>query len=126
MPFKRGQLRNFLVVAEEGQISRAAKRLHMAQPALSQAIAQLEAELGIVLLARHPRGVRLTPAGEAFLPKARAAVTADEEATTTARSLAHGDQARLELGFFGVPPSTHSPELLDSFSSARPDVELCF
>jgi DNA-binding transcriptional LysR family regulator len=126
MPFKRGQLRNFLVVAEEGQISRAAKRLHMAQPALSQAIAQLEAELGIVLLARHPRGVRLTPAGEAFLPKARAAVMADEEATTTARSLAQGDQARLELGFFGVPPSTHSADLLDSFSSARPDVELCF
>jgi DNA-binding transcriptional LysR family regulator len=126
MPFKRGQLRNFLVVAEEGQISRAAKRLHMAQPALSQAIAQLEAELGIVLLARHPRGVRLTPAGEAFLPKAQAAVIADEEATTTARSLAHGDQARLLLGFFGVPPSAHSAQLLDAFSTARPDVELGF
>jgi DNA-binding transcriptional LysR family regulator len=126
MPFKRGQLRNFLVVVEEGQMTRAAKRLHMAQPALSQAIAQLEAELGIVLLARHPRGVRLTHAGETFLPKARAAVIADEEATMTARSLAHGDQARLELGFFGIPPSAHSAELLDAFSSARPDVELCF
>jgi DNA-binding transcriptional LysR family regulator len=126
MPFKRGQLRNFLVVVEEGQMTRAAKRLHMAQPALSQAIAQLEAELGIVLLVRHPRGVRVTPAGEAFLPKARAAVIADEEAALTARSLAHGDQARLELGFFGVPPSAHSAELLEAFSRARPDIEVCF
>jgi DNA-binding transcriptional LysR family regulator len=126
MPFKRGQLRNFLVVVEEGQMTRAAKRLHMAQPALSQAIAQLEAELGIVLLARHPRGVRLTPAGEAFLPKARAAVIADAEATMAARTLAHGDRARLELGFFGVPPSAHSAELLAAFTSVRPEVELCF
>jgi DNA-binding transcriptional LysR family regulator len=126
MPFKRGQLRNFLVVAEEGQMTRAAKRLHIAQPALSQAIAQLEAELGIVLLARHPRGVRLTPAGEAFLPKARAAVAADEEATMTARALAHGDETRLELGFIGVPPAEHSRELLNEFSELRSDVEVCF
>ena len=80
MGFKRGQLRYFVTVAEDGQMTRAARRLHIAQPALSQAISQLEAELGIELLVRHPRGVTLTPAGEAFLPKARAVVASEQDA----------------------------------------------
>ena len=63
MTFRRGHLDYFVAVAEEGQITRAAVRLHVAQPALSQAMAQLESELGVMLLTRHSRGVTLTPGG---------------------------------------------------------------
>ena len=74
MAFNRDHLRYFVAVADEGQITQAARRLFMAQPALSQAISQLETELGLKLLDRHARGVTLTDAGETFLEKARAAV----------------------------------------------------
>src|SRR5689334_19767564 len=73
-------LRHFLVVAEEGHVSRAARRLHVAQPALSRSLRQLEAAVGTALLHRHARGVDLTAAGEALLPKARAAVAAADDA----------------------------------------------
>jgi DNA-binding transcriptional LysR family regulator len=66
MSFKRGHLLYYVTVAEAGQITRAARRLHVAQPALSRAITQLESDLGFKLLERHARGVTLTPAGEAF------------------------------------------------------------
>jgi DNA-binding transcriptional LysR family regulator len=125
MSFKRGQLRNFVTVADEGQLTRAAMKLHLAQPALSQAIAQLESELGIQLLERHARGVTLTTAGEAFLPKARAALAAEDDAASTAESLARTLEGTLELGFLGSPPTLHSPELFDSFSTAHPDIEVC-
>ncbi len=88
MSLKTDQLRYFVTVAEEGQITRAAKKLYIAQPALSQAIAQLESELGLQLLERHARGVRLTAAGAAFLEKARAVVD------TRARREPHGRIAR--------------------------------
>ena len=64
--FRARHLRYFVTVVEEGQITRAAAKLHMAQPALSQAIADLESRLGLRLLIRHTRGVALTPNGEVF------------------------------------------------------------
>jgi LysR family nitrogen assimilation transcriptional regulator len=63
MSFRRGHLRYFVTVVEERQITRAAAKLHIAQPALSHAMAQLEAELGVQLLERHARGVTPTAAG---------------------------------------------------------------
>src|SRR5438270_656857 len=61
MSIELAHMRNFVAVAESGQMSRAAQRLHLSQPSLSQSIKQLELRLGVPLLARHPRGVRLTP-----------------------------------------------------------------
>jgi DNA-binding transcriptional LysR family regulator len=126
MGFKRGQLRYFVTVAEDGQMTRAARRLHIAQPALSQAISQLESELGIELLVRHPRGVTLTPAGEAFLPKARAVVASEQDAALMAQSLARATKGTLEVGFSGAPPLIGAPELFTAFAEAHPDAEVTF
>jgi DNA-binding transcriptional LysR family regulator len=124
--FKRGQLRYFVTVAEEGQFTRAARKLHLAQPALSQAIAELESELGVKLLQRHGRGVTLTPAGETFLPKAQRALAADEDAARTAQSLARAAKGTIQVGFIGSPPTLHAPELFAAFEKGHPDAHLSF
>src|SRR5919197_1036411 len=91
------QLASFLSVVEEGSFTRAARRLRISQPSLSQQIRLLEADLGGALIERLPRGVRLTAAGKAFLPEAQAAVRAAERAGAAAR-MALGLQAgELEL-----------------------------
>src|SRR6516165_9692818 len=99
MAFRRNHLHYFVTVADEGQITRAAQKLHIAQPALSHAIAELESQLGIELLERNPHGVTLTAAGEAFLVKARLAVAAHGDVVDTARMLARGQTQTIELGF---------------------------
>ncbi len=124
MSFRRGQLRCFVTIAEEGQITRAAARLRMAQPAVSQAIALLESELGIELLQRHPRGVKLTPAGEAFLPKAQAVVAAEHDATESVLALARALRGTIEFGFVGTPPGLDSPHLLEGFAAAHPTIDI--
>ena len=126
MAFNRDHLRYFVAVADEGQITQAARRLFMAQPALSQAISQLEAELGLRLLDRHARGVTLTEAGETFLEKARAAVDRESEVRRTADSLARAERGILEVGFVGPPPTMTATGLISSFANARPQAELAF
>src|SRR5580693_9096816 len=126
MNFKRGHLLYFVTVADEGQITRAARKLNLAQPALSQAIAQLEADLGFKLLERHARGVTLTRAGEAFLVNARAAVSAWSDAAATAQSMARVRHGTIEFGFVGVPPGLDSPELLETFGLANPGIDVCY
>src|SRR6476661_2151465 len=126
MPFRRGHLRYFVTVADEGQITRAASKLHIAQPALSQAISQLENELGIELLIRHARGVSLTLAGEIFLPKARAALAADAEAALTAQSLARAAGEKIEIGYAGAPPAMKVPELFTALQQTHPGAHISF
>jgi DNA-binding transcriptional LysR family regulator len=126
MNFKTDQLRYFVTVAEEGQITRAAQKLYIAQPALSQAISQLESELGLKLLERHPRGVRLTPSGEAFLEKARAVVETERDVQLTAQSLARAARGVLEVGFIGPPPAIIAPTLFEAFAERHPDAEVSF
>src|SRR5262245_21436621 len=120
------QLDYFVAVAQEGQITRAAHKLHLAQPALSQAIAQLERDVGVELLERHGRGVTLTPAGEAFLEKARAALAAESDAVRTAQALARAARGAIAVGFIGPPPAASNPELFAAFSDAYPDAEVSF
>ena len=124
MPFRQGHLLYFVTIAEEGQFTRAARRLHMAQPALSQAIAQLESELGLRLLERHPRGVTLTPAGAAFYEKARVAVATAADALQTAESLARADEGTIEFGFLGAPPGLDSPAALEKFGRIYPHIDV--
>jgi DNA-binding transcriptional LysR family regulator len=103
------QLHYFLAIADEGSFTRAAQRLRVAQPSLSQQIKALEQELGGPLLERMPKGVRLTPAGKAFLTEVRATVNHAERATRDARSALGLEAGELEVATvtsvaFGVLP----------------------
>ena len=115
------QFRYFIAVAEEGQLTRAARRLHMAQPALSQAIAQLERQLEVALLERHARGIVLTPAGEAFLVQAREAVGAFERAEAVARGWSEPRREVIELGLPFTLLARTTP-LLKELERARPEL----
>src|SRR3977135_4023907 len=103
------QLRYLIAIADEGSFTRAAERLLVAQPSLSQQIKSLERELGGPLLERLPTGVRLTGAGKAFLPEAQAAVAHAERARRDARSALGLEAGELEVATvtsvaFGVLP----------------------
>ncbi|MBY0296780.1 MAG: LysR family transcriptional regulator [Methylobacterium sp.] len=91
--------RYVLAAAEELHFTRAAQRLGVAQPALSQQIRQIEDELGTQLFHRLTRGVELTEAGRAFLPYARAALVASEEGAAAAIRAAKGELGQLRIGF---------------------------
>jgi DNA-binding transcriptional LysR family regulator len=118
------QLRYFVAVAEERSISRAAEQLWIAQPGLSTQVRRLENELGIQLLNRHSRGVDLTPAGELFLERARAALMAVEEARATGAKLEAGVIGTVRLGIGTEAPARLTPSLLAAFAHDRPDVEV--
>src|SRR6202030_2601795 len=92
-------LRYFIAAAEEGSMSLAAERVLVAQPSLSRQIKDLEAEVGVPLMVRHARGIDLTPAGRAFLERARFAVSAVESAVEAARRAANNTKPRFALGF---------------------------
>jgi DNA-binding transcriptional LysR family regulator len=91
-------LRYFVVVAEERHITRAAVRLGLQQPPLSQQIRALEDELGTKLFTRMPRGVELTPAGMAFLEEAQTVLGGVERARARARAAAMGQRGRISIG----------------------------
>src|SRR5438067_3980489 len=94
-------LRYFQAVAEESSFSRAAKRLHIAQPALSRAIKQLEHALGAQVLDRTRHHVRLTPAGAVLLREAAALLQLLEDAARRVRRTAAGEEGELRLGYIG-------------------------
>ncbi|MFZ3561896.1 LysR substrate-binding domain-containing protein [Streptomyces sp. BH055] len=117
-------LRSFVTVAEELNFRRAAERLQMSQPPLSQQIKRLEHEVGVTLLRRTTRQVALTAAGEAFLTEARRALRAAREAPVAARRAASGQTGVVRLGFSG--PTSHEVLILMTrkFRERRPRVRL--
>ncbi|GAA1164051.1 LysR substrate-binding domain-containing protein [Kribbella jejuensis] len=117
-------LRYFVAVAEERHFGRAAARLHMAQPPLSQQIRQLESELGLQLLRRTTRRVELTPAGEAYLVRARQIIAAVSSAAGEAQRVAAGLQGRLAIGCVGSATYSLLPSLVRTLREELPDVEV--
>ena len=118
-------LRYFVAVAEERHFSRAAQRLHVSQPPLSQQIQALEAELGVPLFTRGRGGVQRTAAGDALLPLARGILDAVEHAMTQTRRVGRGETGRLTVGFAGSMPFTDiMPRLLRDYRAAWPQVTL--
>jgi DNA-binding transcriptional LysR family regulator len=117
-------LRYFIAVAEELNFSRAAERLHMAQPPLSVAIRQLEQELGTELFVRTTHEVQLTDAGQAFLDGARRTLTELEHAESDAKRAAAGELGRLRVAFSWSARFETLPELGQAFRTNHPDVEM--
>lgn len=117
-------LRYFVAVAEELHFNRAAVRLGVAQPALSRQIQDLEREVGARLLERTKRHVELTPAGRAFLERARRAVEQAEMAVHAARRVASGQSGSLAVGFVGSATYGRLPGILRGFRRRFGDVEL--
>jgi DNA-binding transcriptional LysR family regulator len=119
-------LRYFLAVAEERHFGRAAARLHIAQPPLSQQIRQLETELGVRLLDRNTRRVELTEAGAAYLERIRAVLAAVDEAGEVARRVAAGLEGRLSVGCVGSATYSLLPAVARRLREELPGVEVAF
>jgi DNA-binding transcriptional LysR family regulator len=117
-------LRYFLAVAEELNFSRAATRLHMAQPPLSVAIRQLEQELGTELFVRTTREVRLTQAGRALVDGAQRTLAEADRAVAAARRAGAGELGHLTVGFSWSARFETLPALGQAFHAMHPDVEL--
>ena len=115
-------LRCFIAVAEELHFGRAARRLHVEQSPLSRTIRQLEADLGVTLLERTPRGVRLTPAGQVFLEEARRVLLTLEQAQTMARAVAAGHRGTLRIALAGGVGRTRLSALLALCREEAPEV----
>jgi DNA-binding transcriptional LysR family regulator len=118
------QLRYFLTVAEELHFGRAAERLHMTQPPLSQSIAGLEELLGAPLFLRNRRQVTLTPAGSALLPEARRILDDAAGLPDLVRRVAGGEAGRLTLAFVSTADYSVLPSILQRYRSAFPQVQL--
>ena len=118
-------LRYFIAIAEETSFARAARRLRVAQPAVSRQIRDLEAELGVTLFHRLPRGIRLTPAGEAFLAEARHTLEGAARAVDSARGAAERGVSSLHFAHGELTTLAGAIEdLLAAFAKKNPDVQL--
>ncbi|EXJ02429.1 LysR substrate-binding domain-containing protein [Burkholderia pseudomallei] len=118
------QWRYFVAVADERHFGRAAERLSMTQPPLSQAIRALEDALGVALFARTKRSVELTAVGAALLPDVRRLIAAADALPPLAQSLARGEAGSLALAFVSTADYGLLPQLLREFGARYPHVRL--
>ena len=118
-------LRYFIAVAEEEHFTRAAERLQIQQPPLSQQIRALEEELGFPLFRRHPRGAALTTGGVAFLAEARAILNSVQDGAARAARAASGAEGHLSVGFTSSA-AAHAmiPHIMRAYRAAWPGVRL--
>lgn len=117
-------LRYFTAVVQWKGYREASRRLHIAQPAISQAVADLEEELGLKLFSRSKRAVQLTPEGEVFYAEALRTLAQAESAIDCAKRAARGEIGKLSIGFLGSATSTFLPELVRKYKAAHPGVKM--
>ncbi|NYH79991.1 DNA-binding transcriptional LysR family regulator [Actinopolyspora biskrensis] len=117
-------LRYFVTIAEEQSLTRAAARLHMAQPPLSAQLRKLEAELGTTLVQRTARGAQLTEPGRVLLEEARRILHEVDQAARMTREVGSGLVGRLALGFIPSASNAVLPPILRQFKAEYPDVTL--
>ncbi len=117
-------LRYFVAAAEAENVSRAALKLHVSQPALSRQIHDLEEELGFAVFERSAKSVRLTEAGKVFLSEARAVLQRADEAVSTARAIGLGSVAELHVGYAPSPTVRILPATLRAFQAESPKVRV--
>ena len=117
-------LRYFVCVAEEQNLSRAAKRLHISQPPLTRQIKALEEDLGTVLFERTRRGMVLTDAGRVFLVEAERVLNLVDQARARTRRAGAGAAGRVDIALFGTAIFGAIPQLLRAYRDAMPDVEV--
>ena len=122
MTMELRHLRYFVAVAESGNLSRAAEKLFIAQPPLSVQIRQLEEEMGAELFVRHPKGVRLTAAGESLLPEARYLL--DRAARLKESVTGSASSGHLALGFVPSASSTVLPKLVRHLKKEHPALHI--
>ncbi|MFM1655572.1 LysR family transcriptional regulator [Brevibacillus sp. B_LB10_24] len=118
------QIRYVLAVADERSFSRAAARLHLAQPSLSQQIAKLEKDWGVLLFHRFPQQVELTDAGERFVKAARMILDQADGLEREMRAFASGQSGKLLIGSLPITGVYVLPPVISAFSSQYPGVEL--
>jgi DNA-binding transcriptional LysR family regulator len=116
--------RYFVTVAKLLNFTKAAVKLHVAQPALSRQIRDLEDELGVQLLERNSRFVRLTAAGATFVHEAHAVLVRAQEAAQAARAFATGERGVIRLGYAPSPTVELLPQALQAFQKDSPGVRL--
>lgn len=117
-------LRYFTAVVQWKSYREASRRIHVAQPAISQTVLDLEQELGLRLFSRAKRVTQLTPEGEVFYAEAVRTLAQAELAIETARRAARGEIGRLSIGFLGSATSAFLPELVRKFKAIYPGVKL--
>ncbi|MBI3417108.1 MAG: LysR family transcriptional regulator [Verrucomicrobia bacterium] len=117
-------LRYFVAVAEAENVSRAALKLHVSQPALSRQIRDLEDELGFLLLERSAKSVRLTDAGRVFLTESCAVLQRAEDAVKAARAVATGSRSELHIGYAPTLTARILPPALRAFQTGMPGVRV--
>jgi DNA-binding transcriptional LysR family regulator len=118
------QLRTFIAVAEDGSVRAAAERLHVSQPSVSGSIAALSEEVGVPLTERDGRGMKLSPAGEAFLPHAIEALGLLDLGTRMAQSAASKVSSTVRIAAVYTAAESLLPPLLRAFREAHPDVPI--
>src|SRR5438093_2064139 len=115
------QLRYFVAVTQELNFTSAAQKVHVAQPALSRQIRQLEDEIGVQLFERDSHGVRLTKAGSAFLAEARSLLQQSSQAIRAAQASGNGETSQLNVGYVWGLFHSYIPGVIAEFRRKHPE-----